>query len=358
MISEVGIAGRPIGEAHSPYVVAELSGNHNGDLDRAFAIMEEAALAGVDAVKLQTYTADTLTIDCKTPDFVIKGGLWDGRTLYDLYQEAATPWEWHDALFAKGRELGVTVFSTPFDDSAVDFLETMGTPAYKIASFELLDLPLLRKVASTGRPVIASTGMATQEEIALAMDTLRGAGCSELVLLHCISGYPTPVEQSNLRRIPRLAAEFGCPIGLSDHTLGTEVAIASVAVGACLIEKHFTLRRADGGPDAAFSLEPQELAALVRGARAAFAALGTGEATRAAVEEGNKAFRRSIYAIRDIAPGERFSRENIRIIRPGFGLEPKYFDVLLSRKASCGIARGTALDWSLVSGGATSRPAI
>lgn len=350
MLREIKIDGRAIGDGHRPYIVAELSGNHNGDLDRALALMERAASVGVDAVKLQTYTADTLTIDCDKPDFVIKGGLWDGRTLYDLYQEAATPWEWHDALLAKGRELGVAVFSTPFDDTAVDFLEDRNVPAYKIASFELLDLPLLRKVASTGRPVIASTGMATREEIGLAVGTLRAAGCRDLVLLHCVSGYPTPVEQSNLRRIPGLAAEFGCPIGLSDHTLGTEVAIASVAVGACLIEKHFTLRRADGGPDAAFSLEPHELADLVRGARAAFSALGTGSAARSEVEEGNRAFRRSIYAIRDIAAGEPFSRDNIRIIRPGFGLAPKHFEELLSRSASRSIARGTALDWSLVTG--------
>jgi pseudaminic acid synthase len=351
MVREVRINRRAIGAGYSPYIVAELSANHKGDLKRALDIIEAAAKADADAVKLQTYTADTLTIDCDKPDFVIKGGLWNGRTLYDLYQEAATPWEWHEALFAKGHELGITVFSTPFDDSAVDFLQAIGAPCYKIASFELLDLPLLRKVASTGKPVIASTGMANHEEIALAVDTLRGAGCNELVLLHCISGYPTPVDQSNLRRIPRLATEFGCPIGLSDHTLGTEVAIASVAIGACLIEKHFTLRRADGGPDAAFSLEPQELTDLVRGTRVAFVALGTGAARRAQVEENSKAFRRSIYAIRDIAAGEPFSRDNIRTIRPGYGLAPKYFDLLLSRKARCRIDRGTALEWSLVSGG-------
>jgi pseudaminic acid synthase len=352
MAREIMVNGRAIGVAHSPYVVAELSGNHNGDLDRALAIMEKAAGAGVDAVKLQTYTADTLTIDCDNPDFVIKGGLWNGRTLYDLYREAATPWQWHGALFAKGRELGVSVFSTPFDDSAVDFLEVMGTPAYKIASFELLDVPLLRKVASTGKPVIASTGMATREEIGLAVDTLRGAGCRELVLLHCVSGYPTPPEECNLRTIADLGAAFGVAVGLSDHTLSNAVGVASVAVGGVLIEKHITLDRSAGGPDAAFSLEPDELAELVRDVRTAWSALGKVSYERQPSEAGNLMFRRSIYAIRDIAPGEPFGRDNIRIIRPGFGLEPKHFDELLSRRASRGIARGTALEWPLVSGAA------
>jgi len=357
MTSDVIIANRPIGRNHSPFIVAELSANHGGRLERALATIEAAKLAGADAIKLQTYTADTITIDHDGPEFRITGGLWDGRRLYELYQEAHTPWDWHEALFAKGRELGITVFSTPFDDTAVDLLESLQAPAYKIASFEMIDLPLIRRVAATGKPTIISTGMATPAEIGEAVETFRAGGGRDLVLLHCISGYPTPAEQSNLRRIPQLATEFGCEVGLSDHTLGVEVAIAAVALGACLIEKHFTLRRADGGPDSTFSLEPEELSALVRGARVAFAALGTGMAARAEVEEQNKVFRRSIYAVRDIAAGEAFSRDNIRTIRPGFGLEPKYFDVLLSRKASRSVARGTPLEWSLVSDGKPSSPA-
>jgi N-acetylneuraminate synthase len=310
--------------------------------------MEAAKAAGASAIKLQTYTADTITIDHDGPEFRIHGGLWDGRRLYDLYEEAHTPWEWHAALFAKGRELDIPVFSTPFDGSSVDFLETFGPPAYKIASFEMIDLPLVRRVAMTGKPVIMSTGMASPEEIRESVDTFRAAGGRDLVLLHCVSGYPTPVEQSNLRRIPELAAEFGCPVGLSDHTLGVEVAIASVALGANLIEKHFTLRRGDGGPDSAFSLEPDELRTLVRGTRAVFAALGTGESVRAEVETGSMVFRRSIYVVRDIAVAQPFTAENVRIIRPGYGLPPRELPNVLGRKARRALSRGTALTWDMV----------
>jgi pseudaminic acid synthase len=306
-------------------------------------VMEEAKAAGADAVKLQTYTADTITIDHDGPDFLIKGGLWDGRRLYELYQEAHTPWDWHEVLFAKGRELGITVFSTPFDHTAVDLLESLQTPAYKIASFEMIDLPLIRCVGATGKPTIMSTGMASPEEIVEAVEAFRAAGGRDLLLLHCVSGYPTPVQQSNLRRIPHLAAEFDCAVGLSDHTLGIEVAIAAVALGACLIEKHFTLRRSDGGPDAAFSLEPQELTALVRGARAAFEALGTGSAARAEVEQNSMVFRRSLYVVRDVAAGEAFTTENVRIIRPGYGLAPRHLPDILGRRARHALARGTAL---------------
>jgi N-acetylneuraminate synthase len=344
----VTIAGRAIGADRPPYVVAELSANHGGSLDHALAVMSAANAAGADAVKLQTYTADTITIDHDGPEFRVHGGLWDNRKLYELYQEAHTPWEWHPALFAKGRELGIPVFSTPFDDTAVDFLEKLDPPAYKIASFELVDLPLVRRIATTGRPTILSTGMATPEEIAETVAVFREAGGGELVLLHCVSGYPTPAEQSNLRRIPQLAAEFGCPVGLSDHTLGIEVAIAAVALGACLIEKHFTLRRADGGPDAGFSLEPDELAALVQGARSAFAALGSGAPVRSEVEQGSMAFRRSIYVVRDIAAGEQLTARNIRIIRPGFGLPPRSMPELLGRRARRALSRGTALTWDAV----------
>jgi pseudaminic acid synthase len=345
---EVAIAGRCVGATNPPYIVAELSANHGGSLAGALAIMEAAKAAGSDAVKLQTYTADTLTIDHDGPDFQIHGGLWDGRRLYDLYQEAHTPWDWHPALFAKGRELGISVFSTPFDVSAVDFLERFNPPAYKIASFEIIDLPLVRCVAATGKPVIMSTGMASPEEITESVETFHAAGGRDLVLLHCVSGYPTPAEQSNLRRIPHLAAEFGCPVGLSDHTLGTDVAIAAVALGACLIEKHFIVRRADGGPDAAFSLEPTELAALVRGSRAAFAALGTGKGARAKVEEESKVFRRSIYVVRDIGVGEMLTATNIRIIRPGFGLAPKYLPDVIGKRARRTLPRGTALTWDAI----------
>lgn len=344
----VTIASRAIGAGQAPYVVAELSANHGGSLARALGLIEAAKAAGADAIKLQTYTADTITIDHDGPDFRIHGGLWDGRRLYELYEEAHTPWDWHAALFTKGRELGIPVFSTPFDGSAVEFLEGFDPPAYKIASFELLDLPLVRRVAATGKPVIMSTGMASPEEIAESVDAFRDAGGRDLILLHCVSGYPTPVDQSNLRRIPELTAQFGCPIGLSDHTLGIEVAIASVALGACLIEKHFTLRRADRGPDSAFSLEPDELRALVHGAKSAFVALGTGAPARADVEKGSMVFRRSIYAVRDIEAGEEFTSENIRVIRPGFGLPPKELPKLLGRRASRRIGRGTRLSWDLV----------
>jgi pseudaminic acid synthase len=344
----VTIGGRAIGAGQAPYVVAELSANHGGSLPRALAVMEAAKAAGADAVKLQTYTADTMTIDHDGSEFRIKGGLWDGRRLYELYEEAHTPWDWHPALFAKGRELGIPVFSTPFDGSAVDFLEAFDPPAYKIASFELLDLPLVQRVASTGKPVIMSTGMASPEEIAESVETFRSTGGRDLLLLHCVSGYPTPVEQSNLRRIPDLAAEFGCPVGLSDHTLGVEVAIASVALGACLIEKHFTLRRAEGGPDSAFSLEPDELRALVYGAKAAFAALGTGTPARAEVEKENMVFRRSIYVVREVGVGEPFTAKNVRIIRPGFGLAPRELPKVIGRKARRALTRGTALTWDAV----------
>jgi len=344
----VEISGRAIGFGQRPYIVAELSANHGGSLARALAVLEAAKNAGADAIKLQTYTADTITIDHDGPEFRIRGGLWDGRRLYELYQEAHTPWDWHAALFAKGRDLGIPVFSTPFDGSAVDFLEGFDPPAYKIASFEMIDLPLVRRVASTGKPVIMSTGMASTEEIKESVDAFRAAGGQNLVLLHCVSGYPTPVEQSNLRRIPELASEFGCPVGLSDHTLAVEVAIASVALGACLIEKHFTLRRADGGPDSVFSLEPDELRALVHGASAAFVALGTGMPARAEVERENMMFRRSIYVVRDISAGESFTPENVRIIRPGYGLAPRELPMVVGRKARRALKRGTALTWDVV----------
>jgi N-acetylneuraminate synthase len=348
MTVQFAIAGRPVGPGHPPYIVAELSANHNGSLDHALAIVDAAADAGAEAIKLQTYTADTMTIDHDGPDFRIKGGLWDGRQLYDLYREASTPWEWHEALFARGRARGLTVFSTPFDETAVDFLEKLDAPVHKIASFELVDLPLIAKIASTGKPAIMSTGMGSPAEIDDAVAAFRAAGGRELMLLHCISGYPTPAEQANLRRMAALRERYGCAIGLSDHTLGVEVAIAGVALGAGLIEKHFTLRRADGGPDGPFSLEPAELRALVTGARNAHAALGSGAAPRSPVESGSMVFRRSLYVVKDVAAGEAFTRENVRIIRPGFGLPPKELPNVIGRKAKRAVARGTRLDWSIV----------
>ncbi len=276
------------------------------------------------------------------------GGLWDGRRLYELYREAHTPWDWHPALFAKGRELSIPVFSTPFDGSAIDFLERFDPPAYKIASFEMIDLTLVRSVAATGKPVVMSTGMASLQEIAESVEEFHAAGGRDLILLHCVSGYPAPVEQCNLRRIAKLCSEFGCPVGLSDHTLGTDVAVAAVALGACLIEKHFTLRRADGGPDATYSLEPAEMAALVHGARTAFAALGTGTAARAKVEEGSKVFRRSLYVVNDIGAGEKLTATNVRIIRPGFGLAPKHLSDVIGKRARQNLPRGTALTWDVI----------
>lgn len=345
---EVTIAGRRIGPGHPPYVIAELSGNHNGDIERALAIMEMAARAGADAVKLQTYTADTITIDCDLPGFTIKGGLWDGRTLHELYEEAHTPWDWHPRLFEKGRELGLAVFSSPFDTTAVDFLENLDAPAYKIASFEAVDLELITRVAATGRPMIMSTGMADRTEIEEAVATARKGGCRQLILLHCISGYPTPVGESNLATIPDLAASFDAVIGLSDHTLGTAVSVAAVALGACVIEKHVTLARADGGPDAAFSLEPAELAELCASTRAAFDAMGKVDYGLKSSEQGNAQFRRSIYAVADIPAGTTLDRSNIRVIRPGHGLAPRHLPDVLGRRARAAIPRGTPITFELL----------
>lgn len=349
---EITIAGRPIGAGHPPYVIAEMSGNHSGDIRRAFALLEAAKKAGADAVKLQTYTADTITIDHDGPGFRIEGGLWNGRTLYELYKEAHTPWDWHPQLFAKACELGIAIFSSPFDPTAIDFLEKLGAPAYKIASFEIVDLPLVQRAARTGKPLIISTGIADLGEIGEAVAAARAAGCSEIALLHCTSGYPTPPEESNLRTLPHLADSFGVVAGLSDHTLGTAVAIAAVALGAPLIEKHFTLdREADVRNkvvDADFSLNPDELSRMVIDCRTAWTALGKVSYELEASEKGNKTFRRSLYAVQDIPAGGRLTAENVRSIRPGYGLPPKHLPEVLGRRAGRAIVRGTPLAWSLI----------
>tara|TARA_B100001964_G_C14191632_1_gene581355 strand:+ start:232 stop:1293 length:1062 start_codon:yes stop_codon:yes gene_type:complete len=346
------IEDRLIGLDQPPYIIAELSANHNGSLERALETISAAKKAGADAIKLQTYTADTLTIDCDKPDFMIEGGLWDGYKLYDLYKWAQTPFEWHKAMFEHARKLGITVFSTPFDETAVDLLENLNAPAYKIASFEIVDLPLVRYVASTGKPMILSTGMATEREIAEAVETVRDAGCKAFTLLHCISSYPAPMDQVNLQQIPELAKRFDVIPGLSDHTLGTTAAVASVALGACVIEKHFTLSRENKGPDSAFSLEPDELQRLCTEAREAWKALGHAGYERQKAEEGSKVFRRSIYFVKDVTAGSIVKEEDIRRIRPGMGLAPKYFEELIGRKVKVNVTRGTATIWELFEGGA------
>ena len=339
------INGRDIGMGHPPYIIAELSANHNGSLDRALQTMDAARNCGASAIKLQTYTADTMTIDCDRPDFMVRGGLWDGYKLYDLYKWAQTPFEWHQAMFEHARKIGITVFSTPFDESAVDLLERLEAPAYKIASFENTDLPLIRYVAKTGKPMIMSTGMATEEEIAEAVDTVRSAGCQDLILLHCISSYPAPMEQANIHQMLELSRRFGTLPGLSDHTLGTTASVVAVALGACVIEKHFTLSREEKGPDCEFSIEPEELERLCRDTRDAWLALGKVGYERQAAEAGNKVFRRSVYFVRDLPMGAVIGAEDIRRIRPGMGLSPKYFDDLIGRRLRVSVTRGTATSW-------------
>lgn len=339
------IAGRKIGAAHPPYVIAEISANHNRSLDRAIEILEASAAAGADAVKLQTYRPDTITIDHDGPGFTIEGGLWHGRRLYDLYTEAHMPWEWHAPLFARGRKLGVAVFSSPFDASAIELLASLDAPAYKIASFEAIDLPLIRLAAAQGRPLIISTGIADLAEIGDAVAAAREGGCTQICLLHCVSGYPTPAKDANLLTICDMAARFGVEIGLSDHTLGTAVPVAAVALGATVIEKHVTLRRADGGPDSEFSLEPGELGRMVADIRTAWEARGRIDYGRKPSEAGNAQFRRSLYAVEEMAEGEKFTDRNVRSIRPGFGLPPRYLPEIVGRRAKRRIKRGAPLSW-------------
>ncbi len=339
----ITINGRKIGPDYPPYIIAELSANHNGDINRAYQIMEEAKKAGADAIKLQTYTHDTITIDCDTEDFQIRGGLWDGQTLYHLYKNAHMPWDWHKPLFEKAKELDITIFSSPFDFTAVDLLEELKSPAYKIASFELIDLPLIKRVAQTGKPMIMSTGMANEREIEEAIQMARDNGCQELVVLHCVSGYPAPAEQYNLRTIADMSKRFGVLAGLSDHTIDNVTALASVALGACLIEKHVTMDRNGGGVDDSFSLEPNELTELCRDTKIAWSTLGKVNYERTKAEKNNVNFRRSLYVVQDIKQGEIFDANNIRSIRPGFGLAPRYYEVVLGKKAVCDLKAGTAL---------------
>lgn len=333
-----------------PFIIAEMSGNHNQSLERALAIVDAAADAGVDAVKIQTYTADTMTIDIDTGEFFIsdKDSLWKGETLYHLYEKAHTPWEWHTAIFERCKERGIMGFSTPFDDTSVDFLEDLGVPCYKIASFENVDLPLIRKVARTGKPIIASTGMTSVAELSDLVQTARENGCTDLTLLKCTSSYPASPEGTNLRTIPHMRELFGCAVGLSDHTLGIGASVASVALGATVIEKHFTLSRAEGGVDAAFSLEPAEMAQLVRECRTAALTLGAVSYERAEQEQKSLQFRRSLYVVEDMKAGDVFTEKNLRRIRPGRGLSPKYYDIILGKKANCNITRGTAVQWDLI----------
>jgi len=331
-LPSINIAGRRIALDAAPYIIAELSANHNGKLETALKIIEEAKKAGADAIKLQTYTADTITLDCDSEDFQIRGGLWDGKTLYKLYQEAHMPWEWHASLFEYARKLGITIFSSPFDNTAVDLLEDLNAPAYKIASFEAVDLPLIKYVASTGKPMIISTGMADAEEIQEAIDAAHEGGCKELAILHCVSGYPAPAEDYNLRTIPDMMQRFGLVTGLSDHTLDNTTAIASVALGAAIIEKHFTLNRSGGGPDDSFSLEPTEFAALCRDSKTAWASLGRVDYGRKSSEQANVKFRRSLYFVKDLKAGDLITESAVRSVRPGYGAAPKYLDCVLGKK--------------------------
>lgn len=347
-IPNISIAGRRIAADAPPYVIAELSANHNGKLDTAMRIIEEAKRAGADAVKLQTYTADTITLNSDAEEFLIHGGLWHGKTLYELYQEAHLPWEWHKPLFEHARKLGITIFSSPFDNTAVDLLEDLNAPAYKIASFEAVDLPLIKYVASTGKPMIISTGMADAEEIQEAIDAAREGGCKELAILHCVSGYPAPAEDYNLRTIPDMIARFGLVTGLSDHTLDNTTAIASVVMGASIIEKHFTLDRSGGGPDDSFSLEPADLAALCRDSKTAWAALGKVDYGRKSSEQGNVKFRRSLYFVKDLKAGDVITADAVRSVRPGFGLAPKMLDGIIGRRVAFDVRAHTAVRAELV----------
>jgi pseudaminic acid synthase len=345
---EFDIAGRKIGPDHPPYIIAELSANHNGKLPRALELIEAAADTGADAIKIQTYTADTMTIPHGGEEFQIKGGLWDGYQLHQLYKEAYTPFEWHAEMFAKARQLGITMFSTPFDETAVNLLAGLQAPAYKIASFEVIDLPLIKYVAKQGKPMIISTGMANLGEIQEAVETARSNGAAGVALLHCTSAYPAPIEEANVRTVAHLGEAFHAVSGLSDHAPGSAACVASIVLGGSIIEKHFTIARSDGGPDAAFSLEPDEFKKLVDDCKSAWAALGFVDYGLAQSEKANTRFRRSIYAVKPIKAGQVLTVDNVRVIRPGFGLPPKHMPEIIGRTAARDIAYGEALTWSAI----------
>jgi len=349
MPTEITIAGRRIGPGSAVYAIAELSANHNQSFDQAVRILRAAKDAGADAVKLQTYSADTITLRSDKECFRMAGGtLWDGRLLHDLYQEAFTPWEWQPKLKEIADQLGMQLFSSAFDDSAVDFLEQMNVPAHKVASFELVDIGLIEKMARTGKPLIMSTGMASEDEISEAVAAARGAGAAQIALLKCTSAYPAPPEEANLLTIPELARRFGCPVGLSDHTMGIAVPVVAVALGACIIEKHLCLRRADGGPDGAFSLEPEEFKAMVEAVRTAEKALGSVQFASGPREAKSLKFRRSLFVVEDIKKDELFTKQNVRSIRPADGLHPRHFNEIVGKRAACDVERGTPLSWKLV----------
>lgn len=346
----INIAGRRIGMGEQPFIIAEMSGNHNHSLERALAIVDAAAKAGAHGLKIQTYTPDTMTIDLDEREFRISDSksLWTGSSLYKLYGEAYTPWEWHQPIFDRARALGMIPFSTPFDETAVEFLESLNVPCYKIASFENTDVQLIRRVAATGKPLIMSTGMATAAELDESVRAAREAGCRDLILLKCTSTYPATAENTNIRTIPHMRELFGCEVGLSDHTMGSGVSVASVALGATVIEKHFTLCRADGGVDSAFSMEPVELADLVEATERAWQALGSVSYGPTEAERKSLQYRRSLYVVADVPAGQVLTRENVRAIRPGLGLPTKYLDVLIGKRVARDVARGTALTWDLV----------
>jgi pseudaminic acid synthase len=345
MTKTMQIEGRNIGPDFPPYIIAELSANHNGSLDTAFNIIECAKSSGADALKIQTYTPDTITLNSNAEEFIIKGGLWAGLTLYELYEQAKLPWDWHKPLFDHARKVGITIFSSPFDTTAIDLLEDLGAPAYKIASFEAVDLPLIRYAASTGKPMIISTGMANEPEICEAIEAAQSGGCRQLAILHCVSGYPAPAQDYNLKTIPDLINRFDLVTGLSDHTLNNATAIASVALGASIIEKHFTLDRDGGGPDDSFSIEPDEMSRLCRDVNTAWSALGTIDYGCKASEKSNVQFRRSLYFVKDMQPGDKITVACIRSVRPGYGLGPKHFDAVIGKTVVREIKKYTPVTW-------------